>query len=281
MKYQIHNGKFYQADENWIDSSNRGFNFGDGFFESIRVSNGKAPFIQSHWKRLKRACNILQINIPESLTLKTFNNQILLLAQKNGERNSRVRFQGFREGAGRYAPDQSVLGWSVVSMELGSSKYELNKTGLKAGLCDTITINPPPQSTFKSTNAIPYVLAALEAKKRGWDDCFLMDAQGFLAEATGSNLFLVQGNEITTPDLSNGGVAGVMRDVVLNTSIEIGLEPKVGLLKFEDVMDADECLLTNATKGVQWVGAIEKKRFFKKKTERLTDCLNLKFGLFN
>ena len=281
MKYQIHNGKFYRVDENLIHSSNRGFNYGDGFFESIRISNGKAPFIHLHWKRLIVACNILQIKIPESLTLKTFHNQVLLLAQKNGEQNSRVRFQGFREGAGRYTPDKSELGWSVTSLELENSNYELNKVGLKVGLCDTVTINPLPQSAFKSTNAVPYILASMEAKKHGWDDCFLMDASGFLAEATGSNLFLVRGNEVITPDLSNGGVAGVMRDVVLSTSKEIGLEPKVGLLKFEDVMAADECFLTNAARGIQWVGGVEKKRFFKKKSEKLTEHLNLKFGLLN
>jgi branched-chain amino acid aminotransferase len=281
MKFQIHNGKFHPLESTLIHSSNRGFNYGDGFFESIRVSNGKTPFIQLHWKRMKRACDILQISIPGSLTLKTFHNQVLMLARKNGEPNSRIRFQGFREGGGRYSPDNSSLGWTITSEELQASRYELNKFGLKMGVCNSITINPAPQSTFKSTNAVPYVLASIEAQKCGWDDCFMMDLHGFLSEATSSNVFLVRENEIITPNLSNGGVSGVMREVILNISQEIGLKPKVGLLRLEDVLDADECFITNATRGIQWVGAVDKKRFFKKKSERLINHLNQKIGLLS
>lgn len=281
MKYQVYNGQFFPSEDCLIHVSNRGFNYGDGFFESVRVCNGRVPFISLHWKRLNKACKTLHISIPESFDAKAFGRQVLALAEKNGEANSRIRFQGFRKGAGRYAPEESVLGWSMTSLKIESSHYSLNKAGLKIGLCETHTINPAPQSSFKSTNSIPYVLASIEAKKRGWDDCFLKDAEGFLAEATASNIFLVQGKTIITPDLSNGGVAGVMRDVLLSVAPELGLQTKVGLVSLDDVLEADECFLTNATRGIQWVAAINKKRFFKREAEKLTDHLNRKFGLIS
>ena len=280
-RYQVFNGQYFPENEPLVHATNRGFNYGDGFFESIRVSNGKAPFIQLHWNRLQRACQILQITIPEELTLKTFHNQVLFLADRNGESNSRIRFQGFRQGAGRYTPEASQLGWSITSLPLETSHYVLNKTGLKVEVCRTHTINPAPQSTFKSTNSIPYVLASIEKQKRGLDDVFLTDSEGFLAEATGSNIFLVKDKMLLTPDLSNGGVAGVMRNVVIAVAKEAGFQIKEGLLKMDDALEADECFLTNATRGLQWVGAINKKRYFKRISSKLTDTINQKFVLIS
>lgn len=281
MKYQLVNGKFYEVGALVLQSDNRGFNYGDGFFESIRVSNGKAPFIQLHWERLQRACKILGFEIANGFSLGTFNSYVVALARKNQEPNCRVKFLGFRSGSGRYLPTNSELGWCMTTMELENSHYQLNKKGLQVCESKSTTINPPPQSTFKSTNALPYVLASIEAKKKGFDDCFLNDAEGFLAEATSSNLFIVRNNMLQTPDLSNGGVAGVMRNVVLAVASEFGFKAKESLLKFEDVLAADECFLTNATRGIQWVGAIDKKRFFKKAAEKLTDGINQKFGLIS
>ena len=278
-RFQLLNGEFYSADKSLIHSSNRGFAFGDGFFESIRVSNGKAPFIKLHWQRLQHACSILGITVPNEFDLKSFNAQVLNLASKNGYENARIRFQGFRKGAGKYGPEESVLGWSMICQPMETSHFELNKVGLKAGLCQTHTINPAPQSSFKSTNAIPYILAAIEAKKQGWDDCFLTDTEGFLVEATASNIFLVTGRELLTPNLKNGGVAGVMRKVVKDVALESGFKVKAELLKFEDVLKADECFLTNATRGIQWVGAVGKKRYFKKTSAKLVAHINSQFGL--
>lgn len=279
--YQLFNRKFYQADEPIISSSNRGLCYGDGFFESMRISNGKAPFISAHWQRLQRVCAFLQIQIPEELTLQTFNQYALELAAKNGYSNARIRFQGFRQGSGRYAPDQSELGWVMVCQPLEESQYVMNKKGLHLEVCDSHQINPAPQSSFKTSNSLPYVLGGMYAQKNGLDDCFLVDANEFIAEATGSNVFLVKGNDLVTPDLSNGGVGGVMRSVVIQEAKACGLSVTTGLVSKEDILQADECFLTNASRGIQWVGAVGKKRYFKKVAEKLTLHINQKYGLLS
>jgi branched-chain amino acid aminotransferase len=279
--YQLFNGKFYEANEVIIPSSNRAFCYGDGFFESMRISNGNAPFVFPHWQRLQRVCAFLQILIPEKLTLQTFNRYALELVAKNGWQNARVRFQGFRQGAGRYAPDKSELGWVMVCQPLGESQYTLNQKGLRLEVCSSHQINPAPQSSFKTSNSLPYVLGGMYAQNNGLDDCFLIDSNGFIAEATGSNVFLVKDNELVTPDLSNGGVGGVMRSVVIQESKSCGLSAATVLLSKEDILQADECFLTNASQGVQWVGAVGKKRYFKKVAEKLTHHINQKFGLLS
>ncbi|MGB0917434.1 MAG: aminotransferase class IV [Flavobacteriales bacterium] len=272
--YQLYNGQYYPADKELLSASNRGFCYGDGFFESMRVSNGRIPLVVGHWQRLERVTSFLRIGVPEGLTLNTFNQFALELAKKNGFENARIRFQGFRMGAGRYTPTESVLGWSMVCESLPEANYSLNKKGLHLGFCTTHRINPAPQSSFKTSNSLPYVLGGIFAKENSLDDCFLLDEKGNVAEATGSNVFLLKGTELSTPDLKFGGVGGVMRSVVIQQASSFGLSVLERPVTPKDVVEADECFLTNASKGIQWVGAVEKKRYFKRVAAKLTEYIN-------
>jgi branched-chain amino acid aminotransferase len=278
---QLFNGEYYPENTALLPVSNRGFSYGDGFFESMRISNGKLPLLNGHWNRLERACKLLHIQVPENLNRKSFERYALELATKNGFKNARIRFQGFRMGEGRYAPEQSNLGWSMVCQPTESPEYKLNSVGLHVEVCRSHTINPAPQSSFKSSNSLPYVLGGIYAATNHLDDCFLLDSDGFIAEATGSNVFILRGEQLITPDLSNGGVPGVMRSVVLDQAVQIGLTTSESLINIEDVLEADECFLTNAAKGIQWVGAVGKKRYYKRCSAKLTDQINLRLGLFN
>jgi branched-chain amino acid aminotransferase len=279
--FLLFNGAYYAEGTPLLAVDNRAFCYGDGFFESMRVSNGTLHFIKGHWQRLEMACRTLRIQIPGSLTQKEFHRLALELCQRNGFQHARIRFQGYRMGAGRYAPEHNVLGWSMVCSELDSAEYLLNAKGLKMAFCTSHRINPAPQSTFKSSNALPYILGGIYAAEQQLDDCFLLDAEGFVAEATGSNVFLLKGNELVTPDLSNGGVAGVMRSVVLSEAASIGLRTSEALITEEDVLEADECFLTNAARGIQWVAAVGKKRYYRRGAEKLTRHINTRFGLIN
>lgn len=277
MKYQLLNGEAIDVQSNVLHASNRGFRYGDGFFESMKVSNGQVLFADLHWKRLQHACNTLRISIPTAFTAEVFRAQASRLAKLNEEPNSRIRFQGFRAGSGRYTPASSVLSWNMVSEPMDNAQYTLNKKGLTIGVCRSHTINPLPQSGFKSSNSVPYILGGICASENGWHDCLLLDAEGFIAEGTGSNVFLVQGNTLITPDLSNGGVPGVMRTVLLHEAQKLGFEVSQQLVKEEDLLVADECFLSTATRGIVWVVAFEKKRYFKKAAEKLVAYLNQKY----
>ena len=277
--FLLFNGELKRDGEPLLPVTNRGFCYGDGFFESMRVSNGKLPFVKGHWQRLIRVCKFLRLQIPELLTEERFSQFALALVEKNGFVNARIRFQGYRVGEGRYAPENNVLGWSMVCQELETSALQLNKKGLHLDVCTTHSINPAPQSSFKSSNSLPYVLGGIFASDNKLDDCFLLDSEGFIAEATGSNVFLLKGNELVTPDLSNGGVSGVMRSVVLQEAKSLELKTTSELVSLEDVLEADECFLTNASSGIQWVGAVGKKRFYKRGAEKLINHINTKFQL--
>lgn len=278
-KVQLFNGQFYPESEKLLGVSNRGFRYGDGFFESMRMSNGSIPLLAGHWHRLQRATLFLQIQLPEYLNQRTFGRFATELCERNGYENARLRFQGYRMGEGRYAPEQSMLGWSMVCEPADHPEYRLNKDGFHVEVCTTHRINPAPQSSFKSSNSLPYVMGGIFVQQNGLDDCFLLDSHGLLAEATGSNIFLQKGGEVFTPDLKNGGVPGVMRSVVMEASAQLGMKVEERPVQVKELMEADECFLTNASRGVQWVGAVGKKRYFKRYASKLTDHINNRLGL--
>jgi branched-chain amino acid aminotransferase len=277
MKYQLFNSKVVDSQTNVIDTTNRSFRYGDGFFESMKVANGKVLFADLHWNRLVHACSILRINIPKEFTVDVFRAESEKLARLNAEQHSRIRFQGFRAGAGRYTPDTSVLNWIMTSEPIENAEYTLNQKGLCVGVCDAYSINPLPQSGFKSCNAVPYVLGGIYASQKGWDDCLMLDAEGFIAEGTGSNVFLVQGNVLVTPTLENGGVPGVMRSVLMHLGQESSFEVSAKLVTEDDLLSAHECFLTTATRGITWVSAFQKKRYFKKTASKLVEQLNRRY----
>ncbi|MFT4544360.1 MAG: branched-subunit amino acid aminotransferase/4-amino-4-deoxychorismate lyase [Bacteroidia bacterium] len=280
-QFQLFNGVFHPTDEALLSVNNRGFTYGDGFFESMRVSNGKAPLINGHWQRLERVTSFMRISIAPELNLRSFNQFALQLAGKNGYSNARIRFQGYRIGAGKYTPEESKLGWCMICEPNEESYYSLNKKGLRLDVCKSHVINPAPQSSFKTSNSLPYVLGGIYAKENGLDDCFLIDGKGNVAEATGSNVFLVKENMLITPDLVSGGVGGVMRSLVMQEASAVGLSVNAKTITREDILNADECFLTNASTGIQWVGAVGKKRYFKRAASKLTEHINAKFDLVN
>ncbi len=275
---QLINGDYVPEGQAALTTNNRAYRYGDGFFESMRVSNGAPLFAEAHWKRVVRTAGFLRIDIPQELNLRPFHSYMKQLCAKNGLAQARIRFQGFRQGAGNYAPETDRLGWTMTSHALSSDRYLLNEKGLHVGICGTHRINPTPQSAFKTTNALPYVLGGLYAADMQWDDCLLLDTQGSVAESTNANLFLIKGDMLLTPDLSNGGVHGVMRSVVLRLATKAGLTPQTVPISEEDLLQADECLLTNAVRGIRWVGALGRKRYFRKKAELLTTHLNALFS---
>lgn len=278
-RFLLHNGQFLDDDDRLVEATNRSFRYGDGFFESMRMFNGQIPFVHLHWMRLQRAAAYLHIPLPNGFTAGGLHEYAKQLSSKNGLPNARIRFQGYRSGGWLYTPDSSRMEWVMTCEPMASGPYELNKVGLHVEICTSHRINPAPQSSFKSNNSLPYVMGGIFARQHGLDDCFLLDANSNIAEATGSNVFLQKGAELITPDLLHGGVPGVMRSVVIDEAKKIGFTVTERPVQVSELALADECFLTNASKGIQWVGAVGRKRYFKKFAAKLVTSINRSFGL--
>ncbi|MFT5646224.1 MAG: branched-chain amino acid aminotransferase [Aureispira sp.] len=236
---------------------NRAFKYGDGLFETIRVSNGAILFLEAHFARLSKGLNILRMqNSQQPLSIEKFQKILEDFLSKQSDANLRIRITFFRQGAGLYTPQETDYDYYIESSTLESASFELNKKGFHLGLCTAVQLPIDQLSNLKTTSALPYVLAALEKKEKGWSDCLILNSEGAIAESIAANVFLLKGKQVFTPALNQGCIAGVMRQNVLKIIKELDLELCEGQVFWEEVKQADEIWLSNAVRGIQWVAQV-------------------------
>jgi branched-chain amino acid aminotransferase len=137
-------------------------------------------------------------------------------------------------------------------------------------------MRPTIISPFKTMNALPYVLASTYAKVNSWDDTLMLNTEGDITEASYSNVFIIKENKAYTPPVSSGCVGGIMRLIVKDIIMELGMEVSEQPLKIEHIMDAQEVFLTNAVQGIKWVENIDNQSFTNDITTQLYEHLVLK-----
>lgn len=269
----ILNGEVVGSEGEKFGHQNRGFRYGDACFESIRLINGKPVFWKLHADRIRETLSFLQLDLKISNDDLVI--QILELAKLNGvSKGGRARIICWRGGAGKYSPVDSSGEYLIEVIPHETELFQLNEAGLKVDLFEKIPINPPPLSNYKTNNAIPYVLGSKWKLDQGLDDVVMLDHKGFVAEASSSNLFVFINGKLITPDVSNGGLRGTMRKLVMRLAAENGYQVEEALILPEDLNSAKEVFTTNAIMGLQWVGAFRSNRYYRKESTILTALLN-------
>lgn len=262
-------------------NNNRAFKYGDGLFETIRISNGKALNLSAHFLRLKKGFEILELqNSKQPFTFEAFQqiiNDFLSNNNNNSNANLRVRISFFRKGEGFYTPQEHDFEFYIESSPLQSPSFQLNPKGLQIGICTKVRLSIDQLSNLKTISALPYVLAGLEKKKNGWDDCLILNSKEKIAESIAANVFIVKKGKIYTPALTEGCVAGVMRSNLIHLAQKMGFELEETSLDMADLVEAEEIFLTNAIQGIQWVESIEGMDFKCGNTlaGRLLEALNM------
>lgn len=256
------------------EAHNRALRYGDGLFETMRVHGGHPLFFDAHWQRLTRTAKFLHIALPEGFGKAEVLQHVATLCAANGMTDARVRLQVFRDGAGTFTPNSGKGGWMMQCGPLPSSRFEMNTKGLTIGVYPNAPISPAPIGNHKTLNALPYVLAAIHAKEQRWDDALLMNVSGHVTETTSSNLFLIKGREVLTPDLAKGGLPGIMRSKVIEVARAKGFQVMVADISDKDMHGAEECILTNAIRGMQWVMAFGQKRYLHRQADVLLHEVN-------
>ena len=271
MKYINYNGNIYPEHEQLMPVTNRGFRYGDSFFETMAMFNRKVPLLDYHWNRLEFTAEVLGMVLPKRFNIETFQEMLLDLAAVNESvQNARVRLQVYRKGGGLYLPDDDEAGFTFSIDMLEIELFECGN-GLLAGLREDCYKPTGMVSDLKNNNALNYVLAARFAQAEGWDECILLNDADTISEALYSNVFIVKNNRFVTPHLDSGCVNGVLRTVLISILDEAVEERAV---KPEVLLQADEKLLTNAVRGVQWVREYNGKIYSNKKAVELTAFLN-------
>lgn len=269
------NGNIFEAGEPAVSSSNRAFRYGDALFETIRLMNGEILYLEKHLARLAGGMKYLGMNEHADLNFHNLYLMIRHLDQVNQLKgNGRIRLQVFRNDGGFYRPFTNEVSYLVEAEPLVLKRYTLNEKGLRMDVFGEVKKPHEYLSGLKTSSALTYVLAQLYRKRNFLDDCFLLNASGRIAEAISSNVFVLQNGVLKSPPASEGGVQGIMRDVVMEMCREsMQIQVREHQLTAEELLGADEIFLTDVINGIRWVGAFRQKRYFNNFSRQLLDEL--------
>lgn len=253
----IFNGKLVSADQINLGIDNRSFKYGDGLFESIRLTNGEPRFLNYHYERLIEGMKLLKIETDNSFTEEFLLKQITRLrAVISGAKEGRIRVTIYRNGGGLYTPNVNSFSYLLELTPLAINGYPLNINGLHLDVYNEITKPLGVLSNYKTNNALVSVLAGVYKSGKGLDEAVILNQEGRVCEAISSNIFFTTlKNEVVTPALSEGCLAGVMRRVVMER-LSINYQVSETEVNINNLADYKECFITNATRGVQWVQRI-------------------------
>lgn len=274
----IYNGHLISIYEPAVSFTNRAFRYGDSLFESIRYSNGKAMFIIDHIKRLKLSMTTLRMNVPTDFNTANIEQLIIHLAQKNNiTGDARVRLTVFRNEGGHYTPETNDISFLIETEPLPYVGYQLNQKGTWVDVYAEIKKPINKIANLKTGNSLLYVMAGLTKKSLKLDDCLLVNDNGNIIESISSNIFIIKNGTLYTSPISDGCVDGVMRKQILALAGLNRILTFEQTLTINTLMNGDEVFLTNAIRGVQWVGQFKNKFytnrmaiFFNEKLNELT-----------
>lgn len=268
-----YNGDLLSLKEFKLTKENRAFKYGDGIFETIKVQNNKVVFWEDHYFRLMASMRMLRMEIPMKFTLEFLQEEILktVKAQESGS-IFRVRLNVHRKDGGLYTPETNEVDYSI---DVKETVYK-TKQKYTLGLYKDFYNYSGLLSTVKTTNRMLNTLASIYAKENDLDNCILLNDRKGIAEVTNGNIFVIKGNLVKTPALTEGCIKGIVRKKVveqLQKSEHYTLE-ETSISPFE-IQKADEVFITNAIMGIQPVTHYRKKEFNTKISEKFQKTLNV------
>jgi len=268
------NGEILPADTKLFALNNRGFKYGDGLFETMRLMKGQLKFPELHAERLQKGMKALKIEGYSQMDAWFLKEKTADLARRNKVKHGRFRLTVFRDAEGLYTPTQNKMGWCLELQPVDEPRYFLNEKGL---IMDLYTEIPKPTnylSNIKTCNSLVYVMAGIYKTQNKLDDVFLLNQHGNLCEASSSNIFISYKKNLYTPALSEGCVEGVMRQVTINLAKQNGIPLTEAQISPDILYEADEVFLTNAGRGIQSVIGFGVRRYFNGMSKILVEELN-------
>ncbi|PEA55954.1 branched-chain amino acid aminotransferase [Bacillus pseudomycoides] len=239
------NGEFVPKDEAKVSVYDHGYLYGDGVFEGIRVYSGNVFRLKEHLIRLYESAKSILLEIP--YTLEEVTNIVVETIRRNQLSNGYIRLVVSR-GAGNLGLDpDSCLKPNVVVIaeQLALFPAEYYEKGIPIVTVATRRNRPDvlaPQ--VKSLNYLNNILVKIEAKLAGVQEALMLNEQGYVAEGSGDNVFIVKGNKLITPPSSAGALEGITRNAIMEIGEKLGYDVREELFTRHDVYVADEVFLT-------------------------------------
>lgn len=242
------NGRVVPEAEAVVSAFDRGFLYGDGLFETLRVMNGVPLDWGGHWRRLASGAETLKLKLP--FAPEFLRTQARELSRLNQFPDALLRLTLSRGvGPRGYSPRGANTPTLVMSLhpapELGprAPQWKLHTASLRVPTGDALT-------ACKSANKLLHVLARAEAEAAGADDALLLNAMGEIAETASANFFWVAGGELHTPSLAAGALPGVTRANVIAWARAHAVPIHETTVRPERLRHAEGCFLTLSSLGI-------------------------------
>ena len=269
------NGTLLSQDAN-ILTQNRAFLYGDGVFETVKIINNKILFLEDHYFRLMSSMRVVRMEIPMNFTMEYLEEQILSVVNANSlSASSRARITVYRNDGGYYLPLDNTVSFLIHAVALENVLYSIEKHHYEVDLYKDFYITKQLLSSIKSTNKIINITGSIFADENGLDNCLLLNDSKNVVEVLQGNIFMLLGNKLITPPVSEGCLNGVMRKQILNLAKKIeNIEVVEEVISPFDLQKADELFITNVIKGIQPITQYRKKSFVTTVSNQLLEKLN-------
>jgi len=253
------NGNLVSKEQALFSIENRAFKYGDGVFETLKMHNSKIIFFEDHYFRLMASMRMLRMEIPSFFTLEYLQSEILKTVKSVGlESNARVRISVCRKEGGFYSPKNNEIDFTVSVDKITVKEIE----NYSVDLFKDYYVQADFLSTIKTINRILNVVASIYTEENDLDSCLLMNDHKNIVESIQGNVFLVFGDTLVTPPISEGCVKGIVRKKIIEivkNSTKFSIEERP-ISPFE-IKKADELFITNSIIDIQSVIKYRKKNF--------------------
>lgn len=244
MKIYI-DGKYYDEANAKISVFDHGLLYGDGIFEGIRAYHGRVFRLKEHIDRLFCSAKAILLDVP--MSHEEIVRAVVETCRHNNIRDGYIRLLVTR-GAGTLGLNPNrCKNPAVIIIADAIQLYppELYERGMEiVTVATTRNSHSALNPAIKSLNYLNNILAKIEANNAGCEEAVMLNAEGYVAECTGDNLFIVKGGQLLTPPLSAGALYGITRGVVIDLARADGLAVVEPNLTRYDLFNADECFLT-------------------------------------
>ena len=238
-------GKYYDEKNAKVSVFDHGLLYGDGVFEGIRAYNGRVFKLKEHIDRLFCSAKAILLKLP--MTHAQLMRATVETCRRNKVRDGYVRLIVTR-GVGtlglnpRNCKNPSVI---IIAGKIQVYPAELYAKGMDIVTVATVrNLHSAVNPAIKSLNYLNNILAKIEANNAGVEEAVMLNTEGFVAECTADNLFIIKNGALSTPPLSAGALYGITRGTVMDLAVEMGVSVSEPNLTRYDLFNADECFLT-------------------------------------
>jgi len=235
------------AEEARVSPLDRGLQYGDGVFETLRAEEGKVFFLEAHLERLRSGLDTLGIDLPDAARIAR--EGLAAVFGRLGHEGAAALKVTVTRGTGPAGP--STRGDFAPSIVVtGSVDPRERPVSMRAITSSVVRNERSPVAQVKSLNYLDMILARREAEARGAEEAIVLNTSGRVAEASAANVFVVRGKGLVTPPVEEGCLPGIVRAEVLRVAPSVGLDVAVEPLTTGILREAEEAFLTNSRIGV-------------------------------